>query len=117
VEVRASFHHSAQGERDSPERSPLQEGELNAQQRAFLLDAANLCPVGAILGFTADIRTRPDATACGQNASILETEIRPAVREPIAASVTRDSRWLPKIPRKKSTFQGVEDVNELRNGR
>jgi putative redox protein len=69
VEVGASFHHSAQGERDSPERTPVLEGELNAQQRAFLLEAANLCPVGVILGITADIRTRPDATACGQNAS------------------------------------------------
>ena len=69
MEVGASFHHSAQGERDSPKRTPLLEGELNAQQRAFLLYAAALCPVGAILGFTADIRARPDATACGQNAS------------------------------------------------
>jgi putative redox protein len=45
------------------------EGELNAQQRAFLLEAANLCPVGVILGITADIHIRPDATASGHNAS------------------------------------------------
>jgi putative redox protein len=63
VEVGASFHRSAQGERDSLERTPVLEGELNAQQRAFLLEAANLCPVGVILGITADIHTRPDATA------------------------------------------------------
>jgi putative redox protein len=69
VEVGASFHRSAQGERDSLERTPVLEGELNAQQRAFLLEAANLCPVGVILGITADIHTRPDATASGHNAS------------------------------------------------
>ena len=66
----ASFHHSAQGEGDSPERNPFAGGRTqNAQQRAFFLYAANHCPIGAILGFTVDIRTRPDATACGQNAS------------------------------------------------
>jgi putative redox protein len=69
VEVGVSFHHGAQGERDSFERTLMLEGELDAQQRAFLLEAANLCPVGEILGISADIRTRADATTSGHNAS------------------------------------------------
>ena len=71
MEVDASFHHSAQGERDSPERTPLLEGKLNAQQRAFLMEAANL----VIVGITADIHTRPDATASAQTQAL-----RPAMR-------------------------------------
>ena len=46
VEVGVSFHHGAEGQRDSFERTLVLEGELDAQQRAFLLEAANLCPVG-----------------------------------------------------------------------
>jgi putative redox protein len=69
VEVGVSFHHSAQGERGSFERTLVLEGELDAQQRAFLLEAANLCPVGEILGISADIHTRADATTSGRNAS------------------------------------------------
>ncbi|MGY3618214.1 OsmC family protein [Bradyrhizobium sp. USDA 10063] len=68
VEVGVSFHHGAQGERDSFERTLVLEGELDAQQRAFLLEATNLCPVGEILGVSADIHTRPDATTSGHNA-------------------------------------------------
>jgi putative redox protein len=68
VEVGVSFHHGAEGERDSFERTLVLEGELDAQQRAFLLEAANLCPVGEILGISADIHTRPDATTSGHNA-------------------------------------------------
>jgi len=63
------LHHGAQGERDSFERTLVLEGELDAQQRAFLLEAANLCPVGEILGISADIHTRPDATTSSHNAS------------------------------------------------
>jgi hypothetical protein len=117
VEVGASFHHSAEGEGDSPERNPLAGGRTqNAQQRAFLLDAANLYPVGAILGYShtpGRYRLRAKRKHSGPamrmiwpnsrfrtslriEINILVTEIRPAVREPIAASVTRDSRWLPK---------------------
>src|SRR3979490_938805 len=55
MEVGVSFHHGAQGERDSFERTLVLEGELDAQQRAFLLEAANLCPVGQILGISGDI--------------------------------------------------------------
>jgi putative redox protein len=69
VEVGVSFHHGGQGERDSFERRLVLEGELDAQQRAFLLEAANLCPVGEILGIGADIRSRPDATTSSHDAS------------------------------------------------
>jgi putative redox protein len=62
VEVRVSFRQGAQGERDSFERTLVLEGELDVQQRAFLLEVANLCPVGELLGISADIHTRPDAT-------------------------------------------------------
>jgi putative redox protein len=68
VEVGVSFHHG-EGERDSFERTLVLGGELDAQQRAFLLEAANLCPVGKILGISADINTRLDATTSGHNES------------------------------------------------
>jgi putative redox protein len=67
MEVGVSFHHGAEGERDSFERTLVLEGELDAQQRAFLLEAANLCPVGKILGISTDIHTRLDAATSGQN--------------------------------------------------
>jgi len=69
VEVGVSFHHGTQGERDSFERTLVLGGELDAQQRAFLLEAANLCPVGKILGISTDINTRLDATNSGHNES------------------------------------------------
>lgn len=69
VEVGVSFHHGAEGERDSFERTLVLEGELDEQQRAFLLEAANLCPVGNILGINADIHTRLDATTSGDHVS------------------------------------------------
>jgi putative redox protein len=69
VEVGVSFRHGAQGQRDSFERTLLLEGELDVQQRAFLLEAANLCPVGALLGIGADVHTRQDAAASARNAS------------------------------------------------
>lgn len=62
VEVGVSFHHGAQGQRDSFKRCLRLEGELDEQQRAFLLDAANLCPVGNILGISAEIYTLADQT-------------------------------------------------------
>jgi len=65
--VGVSFHHRAQGERDWFERTLVLEGGLDARQRAILLEAANLCPVGEILGFSADIHTRADATTSGRN--------------------------------------------------
>jgi putative redox protein len=69
LEVGVSFHRGAQGERDSFARTLVLGGELDAQQRAFLLEAANLCPVGKILGISADISTRLDATTSDRNAS------------------------------------------------
>ena len=69
LEVGVSFHHGAQGERDSFARTLVLGGELDAQQRAALLEAANLCPVGKILGISADITTRLDAATSGHNAS------------------------------------------------
>lgn len=69
LEVGVSFHHGAQGERNSFARTLVLEGEFDAQQRAFLLEAANLCPVGQILGISADISTHLNATTSGRNAS------------------------------------------------
>jgi putative redox protein len=69
VEVGVSFHHGTQGERHSFERTLVLEGELDTQQRTFLLEAANLCPVGQILGISADINTRLDVTTSGHNKS------------------------------------------------
>ncbi|WP_334150986.1 OsmC family protein [Hyphomicrobium sp.] len=68
IEVGVSFHHGAQGERGSFERILVLEGELDAQQRAILLKAANLCPVCKFLGISADINTRLDTTTSGHNA-------------------------------------------------
>ncbi|MBR0873261.1 OsmC family protein [Bradyrhizobium tropiciagri] len=69
VAVGVSFRHGSQGKRDSFERILVLGGELDAPQRAFLLEAANLCPVGRILGTSADISTRLDVTACGHDES------------------------------------------------
>jgi putative redox protein len=69
VEVGVSFHHGAGGKRDSFERTLVVGGDLDAQQRAFLLEAANLCPVGKILGIGADIETSLDATTSGHDVS------------------------------------------------
>jgi len=69
VEVGVSFHHGAQGEKDSFERTLVLGGDLDAHQRAFLLEAANLCPVGKILGISTDIQTRLSEATSGHNAS------------------------------------------------
>lgn len=69
VEVSVGFYHGVNGERDSFLRTLVLDGELDAQQRAFLLEAANLCPVGEILGISADIHTRADARTSSLNAS------------------------------------------------
>jgi putative redox protein len=65
VEVGVSFHHGAEGERDSFERTLVLDGDLDAEQREFLLEAANLCPVGTILGISADIHTLHDRSISG----------------------------------------------------
>jgi putative redox protein len=68
VEVVVSFRHGVEGGKDSFERTLVLEGDLDAQQREFLLEAANLCPVGTILGISAEIHTRADATVAGPKA-------------------------------------------------
>jgi len=70
VEVGVSFRHGARGERDSFQRTVVLEGELDMQQRASLMEAANLCPVGAILGISADIHAGSDATTPAHDAGI-----------------------------------------------
>ena len=43
--------------RDSFDRSIRLEGNLGDEERAQLMQAANMCPVGRTLGLSADIRT------------------------------------------------------------
>ena len=52
-----SYRHGAEGGRDSFERSIRLEGNLGNEERAQLMQAANMCPVGQMLGLNADIRT------------------------------------------------------------
>ena len=52
-----SYHHGGDGGRDSFERSIRLEGDLGDEERAQLMQAANMCPVGRTLGLSADIRT------------------------------------------------------------
>src|SRR5262245_21968599 len=57
IEVGVSYHHGGDGGRDSFERSITLEGNLADDERAQLMQAANMCPVGRTLGLSADIRT------------------------------------------------------------
>ena len=57
VAIAVSYHHSRYGGRDSFERSIRLEGNLGDEERAQLMQAANMCPVGRTLGLSADIRT------------------------------------------------------------
>jgi len=57
VEVAVSYHHGGDGGRDSFERSIELDGNLGDEDRAQLMRAANMCPVGRTLGLSADIRT------------------------------------------------------------
>ena len=68
VEVAVSYHHGADGGRDSFERSIRLEGNLGEEERAQLMQAANMCPVGRTLGLSADIRTN-DNVSVGRAAS------------------------------------------------
>jgi putative redox protein len=68
VEVGVSYHHSGDGGRDSFERSITLEGNLGDEERAQLMQAANMCPVGRTLGLSADIRTN-DNVSVGRAAS------------------------------------------------
>lgn len=60
IEVGVSYRHGADGGRDSFERSIRLEGNLSEEERAQLMQAANMCPVGRTLGLSADIRTNDD---------------------------------------------------------
>jgi putative redox protein len=62
VEVAVSYHHGANGGRDSFERSIRLEGNLGDEERAQLMQAANMCPVGRTLGLSADIRTNDNVS-------------------------------------------------------
>jgi putative redox protein len=68
VEVAVSYHHSGDGGRDSFERSIRLEGTLGDEERAQLMQAANMCPIGRTLGLSADIRTN-DNVGVGPAAS------------------------------------------------
>ncbi|WJR76819.1 OsmC family protein [Bradyrhizobium sp. NP1] len=68
VEVAVSYRHGGDGGRDSFERSITLEGNLVDDERAQLLQAANMCPVGRTLGLSADIRTN-DNVNVGRTAS------------------------------------------------
>jgi putative redox protein len=68
VEVAVSYHHGGDGGRDSFERSITLEGNLGDEERAQLMQAANMCPVGRSLGLSADIHTN-DNVSVGRAAS------------------------------------------------
>jgi len=68
VEVAVSYQHGGDGRRDSFERSIKLEGNLVDDERAQLMQAANMCPVGRTLGLSADIRTN-DNVSVGRAAS------------------------------------------------
>ena len=68
VEVAVSYHHGRDGGRDSFERSIRLQGDLVDDERAQLMQAANMCPVGRTLGLSADIRTN-DNVSVGRAAS------------------------------------------------
>src|SRR6516165_11965484 len=68
VEVAVSYHHGDHGACDSFERSIRLEGTLGDEERAKLMQAANMCPVGRTLGLSADIRTN-DNVSVGRAAS------------------------------------------------
>jgi putative redox protein len=68
IEVAVSYHRGRDGGRDSFERSIRLEGNLGDEQRAQLMQAANMCPVGRSLGLSADIHTN-DNVSVGRAAS------------------------------------------------
>jgi putative redox protein len=68
VEVAVSYHHDGDGGHDSFERSITLEGNLLDDERAQLMQAANMCPVGRTLGLSADIRTN-DKVSVGRAAN------------------------------------------------
>ena len=63
VEVAVSYCHGGDGGRDFFERCITLEGNLGDEERAQLMQAANMCPVGRTLGLSADIRTNDNVSA------------------------------------------------------
>ena len=63
-----SYHHGGDGGRDTFERFIALEGNLGDEERAQLMQSANMCPVGRTLGVSADIRTN-DNVSVGRTAS------------------------------------------------
>ena len=68
IEVGVSYHHGGDGGRVSFKRSITLEGNRVDDERAPLMQAANMCPVGRTLGLSADIRTN-DNVRVGRAAS------------------------------------------------
>jgi|SRR5262245_1409812 len=68
VEVAVAYHHGGDGGRDSFERSIRLEGNIGDEEHAQLMQAANMCPIGRMLGLSADIRTN-DNVSVGSAAS------------------------------------------------
>jgi putative redox protein len=68
VAIAVSNHHGGDGGRDSFERSIRLDGNLGGDERAQLMQAANMCPVGRTLGLSADIRTN-DSISVGRAAN------------------------------------------------
>lgn len=62
VEVAVSYHHGADGARDTFERSISLEGNLSNEERSQLMQAADMCPVGRTLGHSAVIRTNDNVS-------------------------------------------------------
>jgi putative redox protein len=57
-----SYHHGGDGGRDSFERFITLEGNLVDDERAQLMQDANMCPVGRTLSLSADIRTNDNVS-------------------------------------------------------
>src|SRR6185312_9315699 len=59
VKVAVSYHHGGDGGRDSFERSIRLEGNLGDEERAPLMRAANMCPVGPTPSYDDDLSELP----------------------------------------------------------
>ena len=68
IEVAVSYHHGGDRGRDTFEHSITLAGNLGDDERAQLMQAANMCPIGRTLGLSADIRTN-DNVSVGRAAS------------------------------------------------
>ncbi|WP_430642169.1 OsmC family protein [Afipia felis] len=94
VEVAVSYHHGADGGRDSFERSIRLEGKLRDEERAQLMQAADMCPVGRMLGLSADIRTN-DKISGGRAARYEDDLSELQSRTSTPTSMPRDSLRAP----------------------